>query len=430
MMRKANDCYKLSEIPEFKDVLLNESNETVSNKKYKKTTYITKNNNKYNIIQYDKDFLSLDLIPSIGLLRSVIIDDNNRVISFSPPKSLPYDIFMKKYQDPKTPNDCGVSSMIAEEFVEGTMMNVFWDKTIGLCGSWEFATRSTVCGDVSFFKSKPNAKTFRQMFMEAAESNDLDFNLLNPSYCYSFVLQHPENRIVVPFKEPQLYLVEVYEIVQTENGTVNVFPIDLNLLMIKGIFNNTNVKFPQKYYEWNNYDELKNKYASMNTDYSILGVVIKNRDTLERCKLRNPVYEYVRHLRGNQPKIQYQYLSLRKEGKVGEFLKFYPEYKKDFSYFRDKLHEFTNTLYLNYINCYIKKEKPLKEYPEHFRTHMFHIHKKYMDELKPKNQYVTNTVIINYVNNMHNSLQMYSLNACLRKREVDFIKADASSNMN
>ena len=50
-MHNANDCYKLSEIPEFKDVLLNESNEIVSNKKCKKTTYITKNNNKYNIIQ-------------------------------------------------------------------------------------------------------------------------------------------------------------------------------------------------------------------------------------------------------------------------------------------------------------------------------------------------------------------------------------------
>jgi hypothetical protein len=423
-MHKANDCYKLSEIPEFKDVLLNESNETGSNKKYKKTTYITKNNNKYNIIQYDKEFLSLDLIPSIGLLRSVIIDYNNHVISFSPPKSLPYDVFMKKYPDLKTLNNCGVTSIIAEEFIEGTMMNVFWDKTIGLCGSWEFATRSTVCGDVSFFKSKPNAKTFRQMFTEAAESNNLDFNLLNPAYCYSFVLQHPENRIVVPFKEPQLYLVEVYEIVQTENETVNVFPIDLNLLMTKGMFNNTTVKFPQKYYEWNDYTDLKNKYASMNTDYSILGVVIKNRDTLERCKLRNPVYEYVRNLRGNQPKIQYQYLALRKEGKVGEFLKFYPEYKKDFSYFRDKLHEFTNALYLNYINCYIKKEKPLKEYPEHFRTHMFHIHKRYIDELRPKSMFVTNSEVIKYVNEMPTTLQMYSLNYNMRKRRQDFIAVE------
>jgi len=416
-------CYKLNEITGFKDVLLNESSE--SNKYFKKTTYITKNNNKYSVIRYDKDFLSLDIIPSVGLLRSVILDEKNNIVSFAPPKSLPYDNFIKNHPNPKILNNSGVSSIIAEEFIEGTMMNVFWDKAIGLAGSWEFSTRNTVGGDVSFFKSTPNAKTFRQMFWDAVESNNLDFNLLNPAYCYSFVLQHPENRIVVPFKQPQLYLVEVYEIVQTENGTINVFPIDLNFIINKGYFNNSTIKFPEIIKGWNDYTELKNKYASMNTDYSVLGVVIKNTDTLERCKLRNPVYEYVRHLRGNQPKTQYQYLALRKEGKVGEFLKFYPEYKKDFSYFRDRLHEFTNALYQNYINCYIKKEKQLKEYPEHFRTHMFTIHKKYMDELKPKNQYVTNNIVISYVNNLHNSLQMYSLNACLMKRNIDFIKSDS-----
>jgi len=253
----------------------------------------------------------------------------------------------------------------------------------------------------------------------------LELNMLNPMYCYSFVLQHPENRIVVPFKNAQLYLVEVYEIVQTEGGTVNVFPLDLNFVKTVGYWNTTSLKFPQVY-EFTNYDDLKETYASMNTSYEILGVVIKNKVTGERCKLRNPVYEYVRHLRGNQPKVQYQYLELRKEGKVGDFLKFYPENKKDFSYFRDRLHDFTNSLYQNYISCYIKKERPLKEFPDHFRTHMFHIHKLYTDELKPKNEYVNNTVIIKYVNGLHPSLQMYSMNSCLRKRRVDFIKVDST----
>jgi hypothetical protein len=37
----------------------------------------------------------------------------------------------------------------------------------------------------------------------------------------------------------------------------------------------------------------------------------------------------VRHLRGNQPKLQYQYLCLRHSGKLPEFLKFYPEIIQD-----------------------------------------------------------------------------------------------------
>ena len=102
----------------------------------------------------------------------------------------------------------------------------------------------------------------------------------------------------------------------------------------------------------------------------------------------------------------------------------YFELKKDFSNFRDQVHLFTNTLYSNYVSCYIKKEKPLIEFPEQYRTHMFNIHKQYLDELKDKKMYVTITVVIKYVNNIHPSLMMFCLNYHMRKRNVDFIKAD------
>jgi hypothetical protein len=418
----STSVYKLGDIPGFKNMLLNESiNDSENNyntTKFNKVSYVTKNNNKYNIIRYDKEILSLDLIPTVGLLRSIVVDAANHVVSFSPPKSLPNSSFIGN--NPERSDD-----IVAEEFVEGTMINVFWDKTSGLSGSWEFATRNTVGGELCFYKK--NAKTFRAMFLEAAQNNDFNLNMLNPTYCYSFVLQHPDNRIVVPFKKTQLYLVEVYEIVNTADGTVNVFSHDLSVVKNYDGWSSVSIRFPQVYDNWSTYEDLKNEYASMNTSYEVLGVVIKNKKTLERTKLRNPVYEYVRHLRGNQPKNQYQYLSLRKEGKVGDFLQYYPENKKDFSYFRDKIHEFTYALYKNYISCYIKKEKPLKEFPDHFRTHMFHLHKMFVDELKSNNEYVNNTVVINYVNNLHPSLQMYSMNACLRKRHLDFVKVDSTS---
>jgi hypothetical protein len=162
----------------------------------------------------------------------------------------------------------------------------------------------------------------------------------------------------------------------------------------------------------------------MNTSYNILGFILYNKETGERCKIRNPVYEEVRKLRGNQPKLQYQYLSLRKEGKVSSFLKYYPENKKDFTMFREQLHNFTKYLYKNYVSCYIEKTKPLINYPEQFRTHMYHIHQIYLTTLKEKKQHVTNTVVINYVNNLHPNLLMYCLNYNLRQRNIEFIKSD------
>ena len=412
--------YNLSQSDDFtKLVFTDEPTDSIVN--LNKSECTTLNGENYKVVRYNKNMLCYDNIPTYGIYRSVIVNSDRQIVCFSPPKTITADTFIKKYNT-KT------ESLVAEEFIEGTMINVFWDYKIGSSGDWEFSTRNTVGAVSSFYKSD-NTKTFRNMFLEAVKHNKLDLNDLNKSFCYSFVLQHPENRIVVPFKEPQLYLIAIYSIDNSDVNKISVCSIDKTMFF--KLHTNTTVKMPATY-EWTNYTDLINKYASMNTSYDILGVVIHNNETGERTKIRNPVYEQVRQLRGNQPKLQYQYLCLRKEGKVGDFLKYFPENKKDFSIFRDQLHLFTNTLYKNYVSCYIKKEKPLIEFSEQYRTHMFNIHKHFLDDLKDNKLYVTNTVVIKYVNNIHPSLLMFCLNFQMRKRKVDFIKSDTvvDSNIN
>jgi hypothetical protein len=399
--------YYLTLTDDFNEILKNNT----PTKTLKLSCNQSKNNeNLYKIINYEKLQISHDNISTTGLFRSVILNKNGDLVCFSPPKSIQTDTFIKNY--PEIGPD-----IVAREFVEGTMINVFWDPSVGLTGGWEIATRNTIGATSKFFKSA-NSKTFRDMFLEAAQKNNLILECLNRNYCYSFVLQHPENRIVVPFSEPQLYLVSMYFIYR-EKFQVAVQPLE----DIAPFFTNTTIKFP-RVYEEKTYSELIDKYASMNTDYNTLGFVLIHKQTDERAKIRNPVYEQVRQLRGNQPKMQFQYLCLRKEGKVKDFLKFYPENKKDFSNFRDQVHLFTDTLLTNYISCYIKKEKPLKEFPEQFRTHMFKIHKMYIEDLKEKKMYVNNTVVINYVNDIAPAKLMYSLNFHMRKNHVDFIKSE------
>lgn len=404
----------LSQIPGFNALLHNDDN-TISNiLKLNKVVCKSSNNQTYKVIRYDKNFLTCDLINTYGLARSIVVNSDNRVVSFSPPKSIPSDDFIRNYFENK-------ENIIAEEFVEGTMINVFWDSKIGLSGAWEISTRNTIGATSAFYKSS-NSKTFRTMFLEAAKTANLVLDFLNPLYSYSFVLQHPENRIVVPFKEPKLYLVAIYYIDNSDTSNITVRSINMDDLK-KIDWRGANIYFPQKY-SFEKYSELIEKYASMNTPYHIVGVVLNNTTTGERAKIRNPVYEQVRNLRGNQPKLQYQYLCLRKEGKVKDFLQYYPENRKEFSNFRDQIHLFTETLYSNYVSCYIKKTKPLIEFSEQYRTHMFNIHKKYMDELREKQLFVTNTFVIKYVNELHPSLLMYCLNFHMRKRNVDYISAE------
>jgi hypothetical protein len=393
--------YLLSSIPGFSE-LLNNDNTPISNILKLNNIECRSNNSVYKVIRYDKTLLNEYLISSYGLCRSVIINNMNHVVGFAPPKSMSAETFFQKYPDHKSDD-----SIVAEEFVEGTMINVFFDSSVGITGGWEITTRNTVGATSSFYKS-PQSKTFRQMFIEAAFENSLDINKLETDLCYSFVVQHPENRIVVPFSKQQLYLVGVYRIVNSQN---NITVSHYDASEYKYFFSElgTSVKFPETY-NFDSYKELADKYGSINTPYNIVGVVIHNKLTGERTKIRNPVYEQVRNLRGNQPKLQYHYLCLRKDGKVKDFLNYFPENIKEFSIYRDEVHRFTKTLFTNYISCYIRKERPLIEFSEQYRTNMYNIHQIYINDLREKKLYVTNNVVQNYVNEMHPSILMHCLN--------------------
>jgi hypothetical protein len=400
----------LAHVPTFIDTLYN--NDPMNVLKLTKILCKSTENKQYSIIRYDKSVLSNDLIPSYGLCRSIIVNDRNKVVAYSPSKSMPFDTFKEKYPDNSH------QQLTAQEFVEGTMINVFWDDTIGLAGGWEIATRNSVGANCVFFQSK-SAKTFRTMFLEAAAENNLILNNLSKQYCFSFVLQHPDNRIVTPFKKPQLYLIAAYYINHISDYDIEVY--NNKLSAIKDFdWTNTTIKFPEVF-TFTNYDELINKYASMNTPYNIMGVVIINEDTVERTKIRNPVYTEIKALRGNQPKLQYQYISLRKQGKVKDYLTYYAEHKGAFNEFKSQIHNFTNMLTANYIACYIKKENPLLQFPTQYRTHMFKIHQTYINELLKQKLYVNRTMVINYVNNMDTALLMHSLNYNYKKRNIDIL---------
>ena len=401
--------YDLSLCKEFMDVLKSDD----TNDEFEARFLEKKKSKSYHVITYDKSVLQYSLYKSIGIFRSVIVNKENHVVCFSPPKSIVAETFITA--NPVIDNQ----KIIVEEFVEGTMINVFFDPAIGLTGTWQIATKNVVGAETVFYKG---GKTFAAMFLEAAQYSNLFIELLDRRFCYSFVLQHPENRIVVPFQNPALYLIQVYEMVQKDElGSIHVLSLDMSMLSQLDCWKTTRVLFPKRYDTYTDYTSVINAFASMNTPYTVLGIVIKNMETGERCKIRNPNYEQVRLLRGNQPKLQYLYLSLRKEGKIKEYLQYYPEHKNDFSGFRDHLHLYTTTLHQNYIDCFVKKEKHLLEYPEEYKKHMNALHRIWLNELREKKEAITKQRVIEYMNSLHPSQVMYVLNYNLVRRGVDFL---------
>ena len=385
----------------------------------------TFNNNEYKIIKYSKDVIkslavsNYDEYLSVSKFRSVIVR-NNKVVCFAPEKSLDYSYFVNSYS---------TENSWLEDYIDGTMINVFYDN---IKQTWEIATRSTVGGNIVFFNDVKNYKyfdnnnyfkdyynlTFRSMFFEACNICNLDLNCLDEKYVYSFVLQHPFNRIVTPIASPVIYLVKVYEITHPINNVLSVINLDqvtINEINIQSLLNcppyiflNSNIKFVNKY-PVTNFAEIRDYYESGNAGYNCVGCFLYSKDGI-RSKIRNASYEEVRKLRGNQPKLQFNYLSLKQQNKVGEFLQYYPEHTVIFNKFKLALYYYTSNLFMNYISCFIRKEKPLKEYEFEYKSHMYKLHEKYKTELKPVNKIIDKKYVIDYVNALHPAQQMFIIN--------------------
>jgi hypothetical protein len=161
-------------------------------------------------------------------------------------------------------------------------------------------------------------------------------------------------------------------------------------------------------------DDYCNMYASMDTrSVSLPGVVFVDKDTGFCYKKRNPKYESVKKRKGMEQKLMAQYLQLRKDHGIDEYLKYHPQHSRAFRQFRDRLHDYTQRLYDAYIEHYIKKDaKPLKEYDRELKTHMYKIHYDvYLATMKESGAFVTKHTVINYVNQLAAAQQLACLNA-------------------
>jgi len=380
----------------------------------------------HKIIKYNKKSLPKTMYSTCGLIRSLVINASNKVVSFSPPKCISYEEFMEK-------NPVYNKNIIVEELVEGTMIQLFWDSYE--C-KWEIATKSSIGGYNTNTFSKIS---FRDMFFDALKEIKLTLNDFNHNYCYSFVLQHPKNQIVFDIVKPQLYLLYVYCInhvfnISNESDDDACEEIDVKVCHLSDSHDNSNkviklpteckIKYPKQIglKEQKTYNQLYDYFYTnsydINMNYSNMGLVIYNTLTGERCKIRNPYYEHLHNMHGRQSKLLYKYLISKSQNTVKQFMSFYqddPEIKNKVESFKTKIQSFTNILLIHYIDCFINKAKPLSNYPSEYKSHMYNLHNMYLKELKPNKRNVNLIEVVYYVKNLHPSKLVYSLIAKTKK---------------
>lgn len=386
------------------------------------------------ILKYDKSMLTKETVHTLGLFRSIIFH-NNTLVGFSPPKS-GYTLSYLNTMNKESTNieDINDSINMMEEFVEGTMINVYYAGQ-----KWNIATRSMLDGKGYYFhnnnleNSCSKKKTFRTMFLECMNYVNLEFDYLNKDYCYSFVMQHPENRIVSPITEKALYLTNVYHVYSND---YTVQSIDLSEVKQHfNTFDSLNIQYPKLFGNTKKntvYYETRDSQKSIVCDtqtlfeivpYTIQGFVFYIDGV--RYKVRNPKYEYVRKLRGNQPKKQFHYLTLRKTGLISEYLGFYPEDSDVFSEYREQLHEFTRLLYFTYVECFIKKNIVFKDIEKYIQPYIFRLHSMYLNSLLPVGGKIRFDEVKHFVNCLHTRQQMYLIN--YPKRDTNTVKEVVAS---
>ena len=302
------------------------------------------------------------------------------------------------------------SQFMLDEMVEGTMINLFYDPR---SEKWEIATRKNVGADCWFYRTQyfnleNTQKTFRQMFMDAfpahyvhagngvgdPDINDIELICDLPKhYCYSFVLQHPENHIVYPVHSPALYLVGVFELInhtpagedcvfnaetQQWNHPPRVRYINAHSDAIKELF----AKWLDEYIlylptewgqtripaaseiirQWSEVDpnDVYNKMHYSQFSYRnqwLMGFAFTDIYTGLRFTVENPYYVATKELRGNNPNLFYHFLELNRAGKVDAFLYSFPQYQGEFYDFQGVLYGFIQAIYAGYVEYYVKQIK-------------------------------------------------------------------------
>jgi len=434
--------YLTSEIKFSSDISLEKIwNKTYDQEKYKlKYKNIDYKEQKYVMVNYVKEHLNDTNIHDLKNIRSLIFDDTGKLLCFAPQKSINNNL-LSKLEDIQRENVVRI-----EPLIEGTMINVFYDKRNE---SWVCCTKGNIGASQSFFRVGEKGVSFLDMFYECCKQQNIDIEQLPQDHCYSFVMQHVNNRLVTCFNTNNIILIRMYEITHVDGvncvNVINTYLEDVetndkglsksqNSSIIKKIcihkkredngvmlncVNTLESPFTSVFNKHKNIDDyIKSSITFDNNpnqfSMSHIGINIICNETDDRERYRNQVYQDIRLLRGNQPKLEYHYLDLRRQNKIGMFLTYYPEYRKEFTEYQNKVHTFTENIYQNYVSCYIKKTKPLIEYPKEYRTHMFNLHEEYK-RIRVNGQYIRMKNVIEYFNSLKSDIILYSLNFSKRQ---------------
>lgn len=293
----------------------------------------------YVVIYYDKETSDMNHINT-SFFRSIVWNmDTNRPACISPRHGAPFSQTL-------------ATGWTAEELVDGVMINMFYDPKLE---NWHIASRTQLGATGNFYGNRP----FEALFHETCKVQGIDLTALPKDLCYSFVLNHPEERIVVPalYGTPTLTLVESYRIDQATGGYTKV---DATF---------ENVKKPVTFPTLETLEGVVLYVAAREAAdrHSFQGVILKT--ATGHTKLRSKLYMHARYLRGNQAKLPFHWLHLWSSSTYvfKSYLDIYPEEEVAAQGVIENFKGCTQQFHDLYVEIYKKHTLPLGSAPQKYR---------------------------------------------------------------
>lgn len=341
--------------------------------------------NRYRIIRYVKNQSVMNM-PHTKWFRSVVWDtESNRPVCVAPPKA--------ETNDPPT----GDTTLSIQDFLDGTMINAFVSKDS--ISSLQIASRTQLGASGTFYSQKSFGELFDEAVQEMgfASRSDLLSTLPKPSSetsatFVSFLLQHPEHRVVSRPRKAHLYIVHMGEV--EEDGTVvlredcptNLSQFSIPSYPITGFRKDTDL-------------EAFFKGLVESKGWFFQGLTFKDGKGT-RWRMRNINYLYLRGLRGSEATDKDRFLRLRSESKVVEYLKHYSEDRQTFWDLEQQLRAATTIVFTAYCDVHKGHTKKLADLPKSVQPCVFRLHSQYLSEMKAKNETVKMKDVVKLVNSL------------------------------
>jgi hypothetical protein len=340
------------------------------------------------VVRYEKNGIAAAAPVADAIFRSVVWDIS---------ANLPLCVAPFRANEGLPPVNTVFSAV--EEFVDGFMVNAWVSG-----GELHISTRTRIGGENKFYSNK----TFGQMFAECvktstlknmetlkAELERLRADVNGNSAFVSFVVQHPEHRIVAKVSTPGLFAIHTGYVLQ--DGTVNVsersvhWPQALARLQVPA--------YTRRVFKTEGEVEEFLRETAAEHGWRWQGLVFKNGSGT-RWRMRTPTYTMLRQLRGTESTPLERFFRLRVSHQVVDYLKHYGEERDQFWEFEQTLRARTADILAAYTDAHKAHVVEFKDLPDALKPAVYLLHLKWRDELRSKGFSVRLQNVISVVNKM------------------------------